>query len=157
MYFPLPKSEALRSAQKVFYQLFLPIVLPDPIENKQKAAIINIIWKILKAIREETAPIHIGNNEYDCLWKSMTFIKSMMAKIKYLVRTVICEPGDVLHLFNINPDVTDWYINGIEFVWQFCHALGFRKQCWTEKRWKLCNRIGPWVLKTEVYNWDRRR
>lgn len=33
-----------------------------------------------------------------------------MAKIKYLVRTVICKPGDALHLFNINPDVTDWCI-----------------------------------------------
>lgn len=107
MYFPLPKSEALRSPKKAFYQLFLPIVLPDEIENKQKATMINIIWKILKAITEETAPIHIGNNEYDFLWKSMTFIKSMMAKIKYLLRTVIYKPGDVLHLLNINPDVTD--------------------------------------------------
>lgn len=42
--------------------------------------------------------------------KKYDFYESMIAKIKYLVRTVICKLGDAVHLLNTNPDGTDWCI-----------------------------------------------
>ena len=69
--FPLPKLVALLS-QNIFCQWFLALVptrTPDQVENKQNAAIISIICKILKAIMEEISITHIGNSKYDCLYK----------------------------------------------------------------------------------------
>lgn len=58
------KKYSINSLYPEFHQ-----ATPDQIENKQNAAIINIIWKILEAIMEETSTIHTGNNNYDFLYE----------------------------------------------------------------------------------------
>lgn len=64
----------------------------------------------------------------------MTFYKGTIAKIKYFVRTIICKLGNAVPLLNTNPGGSPWRMVS-EWIWQFCHAFGWRTQTWTEKRW----------------------
>lgn len=55
MHFPLPKLVALLSQKYILSMVssHVPTRTPDQVENKQNAALISIICKILEAIMEE--------------------------------------------------------------------------------------------------------
>lgn len=67
--FSLPKLVALLSQKYILSMVssHSSTRTPDQVENKQNAALISIICKILEAIMEEIT--HIGNSKYDFLYK----------------------------------------------------------------------------------------